>query len=169
MKNRIRNILFETLEYSRKEYLKWKRKNVTLRGIKNLGEHNSVFGSFGKGLYTVPLSNKSMAREYGTVYFLVNARPKHPKVVQSLNVAEIFIQQLIRQYCEDRGREEYDIEFFYSETSIKDEMLRLGYDGLEIKGREMVNYTPDEDNILYFQTEQQLEDYYRDKYDLDEG
>jgi hypothetical protein len=168
MRQRIRNILLETSEYSRKEYLTWKRKNVTLRGIKNLGEHNSGFASYGTGLYTAALSNKSMAKEYGTVYFLVNARPKHPKVVQSVNEAEIFLQQLIKQYCKDRGRERYDTGFFYSETSIKDEMLRLGYDGLEIKGREMVNYTPDEDSILYFQTERQLEDYYRAKCDIDE-
>lgn len=37
-------------------------------------------------------------------------------------------------------------------------MLNLGYDGLVIKGREMVNYTPE--NIKYFRTEYELEQYY---------
>jgi hypothetical protein len=50
-------------------------------------------------------------------------------------------------------------EFFSSKTTIADEMQRLGYDGLVIKGREMVNYTPPT-NVLYFSTEQQLINYY---------
>ncbi|MFW6243375.1 MAG: hypothetical protein ACOC2W_04380, partial [bacterium] len=60
-------------DYSRSDYLRWKRKNVTLRGIKEMGSDNEVYGSFGKGLYTVPLSNRSMARQYGDVYFVLNA------------------------------------------------------------------------------------------------
>jgi len=67
-------------EYNHAKYLKWKRQNVTLRGIKNLGQDNEVYGSFGKGLYTVPLSNKAMAKTYGTLYFVVNAKPQKPKV-----------------------------------------------------------------------------------------
>jgi hypothetical protein len=38
------------------------------------------------------------------------------------------------------------------------EMLNLGYDGLIIKGREMVNYNPI--NIKYFKTENQLLNYF---------
>src|SRR5574343_506581 len=33
-------------------YLKWKRKNVSYRGVKSIGVDNGVYGSFGKGLYT---------------------------------------------------------------------------------------------------------------------
>lgn len=66
-------LLFENND----DYSKWKRKNVTLRGMKVLGVDNGVWGSFGKGLYTVPLGNKSMAKEYGDVYFVVNAVPKN--------------------------------------------------------------------------------------------
>jgi hypothetical protein len=39
------------------------------------------------------------------------------------------------------------------------EMIKLGYDGLIIKGREMVNYKPSED-VRYFEDENQLEMYY---------
>jgi hypothetical protein len=37
-------------------------------------------------------------------------------------------------------------------------MLKLGFDGLIIKGREMVNYLPK--NILYFKTEDEVKSYY---------
>jgi hypothetical protein len=40
-------------------------------------------------------------------------------------------------------------------------MMRLGYDGLVIQGREMVNYDPPED-VLYFETENELIGYYED-------
>ena len=46
-----------------------------------LGKDNDVFGSFGKGLYTVPSSNKAMAKQYGELYYVVNAIPKKPKIV----------------------------------------------------------------------------------------
>jgi hypothetical protein len=38
------------------------------------------------------------------------------------------------------------------------EMLKLGFDGLIIKGREMVHYNPKD--ILYFKTEEELINYY---------
>jgi hypothetical protein len=41
-------------------------------------------------------------------------------------------------------------------------MIKLGYDGLIIKGREMVNYNPDNNKIKYFETENQLYMYYED-------
>lgn len=138
-------------------YSKWKRKNVTLRGIKELGQDNNVYGSFGKGLYTVPLSNRAMVRQYGTVYFLVNAIPKNPKIVYSLNEAEILRQNLVNDFCEKNGKE-YSLSFFEENTSMDVEMLNLGYDGLIIKGREMVNYKPE--NIIYFRTENELMNYY---------
>jgi len=46
-----------------------------------------MYGSFGKGLYTVPLSNKSMAKQYGKVYFVVFAKPLKPKIVSTVNHA----------------------------------------------------------------------------------
>ena len=143
IKNTIREVLNENIE----EYSKWKRKNVTLRGIKELGKHNEVFGSFGKGLYTVPLSNKAMAKQYGDVYFVVNAIPKNPKIVDSLNSAEILRQNLVSKFCKENGKD-YSLTFFETNTSMEIEMQNLGYDGLIIKGREMVNYSPE--NIKYF-------------------
>ncbi len=140
-------------------YTKWKRKNVTIRGIKELGKTNNVYGSYGKGLYTVPLSNVSMARKYGDIYFVVNAIPKNPKIVQYTNDAEIFIYNLIDKFCTKHDKE-YNKNFFEANTSIEKEMLELGYDGLIIKGREMVNYTPS--NIKYFKTENELQNYYND-------
>lgn len=138
-------------------YRKWKRKNITLRGMKQVGIDNGMVTSFGRGLYTVPLSNKKMAKEYGDVFFVLNAIPKNPKVVDSLNAAEIFRQGLVNRFCKkhDKG---YDVRFFNANTTIEDEMKELGYDGLIIKGREMVNYTPDD--IKYFRTERELQDYY---------
>jgi hypothetical protein len=37
-------------------------------------------------------------------------------------------------------------------------MQKLGFDGIIIKGREMVNYKPE--NVLYFSNENQLINYY---------
>ena len=138
-------------------YIKWKKNNVTYRGMKKLGGDNEVFGSFGKGLYTVPLGNKSMAKTYGDLYFVVNAIPKKPKIVCSLNEAEIFRQDIIMAFCK-KNNESYSPSFFESKTSIDKEALKLGFDGLIIKGREIVNYTPK--NIKYFKNEQDLINYY---------
>lgn len=158
MDNIKRIIVEEINDFNRREYLSWKRKNVTLRGVKNLGKDNEVFGSFGKGLYTTPLSNRSMAKQYGKVYFVVNGIPRNPKVVNSLNEAEIFLQRIIAKYCKENGQE-YGLRYFNDNTTIEDEVMKLGYDGLIIKGREMVNYKPE--NILYFENEDQLETYYK--------
>ena len=49
--------------------------------------------------------------------------------------------------------------FFENNTSMDKEMLKMGYDGLIIKGREMVNYKPE--NIKYFKTEKELQLYYQ--------
>ncbi len=138
-------------------YSLWKRRNVTLRGIKSLGSDNEVYGSFGKGLYTVPLGNKSMAKTYGSLYFVVNAVPKHPKVVDSLNNAELLRQKLVNDYCKQNGMD-YNLRYFEKNTSMEAEMLKLGYDGLIIKGREMVNYKPE--NVQYYENENQLYHYY---------
>ena len=138
-------------------YLKWKRVNVTIRGIKNYGSENEVYGSFGKGLYTVPLSNLSMAKQYGVPYFVVNAIPKSPKILDGLNSAEMLRQKLVKLFC-DKNNKNYSMSFFEENTSMEIEMIELGYDGLIIKGREMVNYTPKD--IKYFKNEYELINYY---------
>ena len=148
--------LFET-EFNQSDYLKWKRKNVTYRGIKSLGKDNEVYGSFGKGLYTAPLSNKAMAKQYGDLYFVVNAIPKKPKIANSLNDAELVRQRLTTEFCK-KHNQDYSPSYFEKNTSMDKEMLKSGFDGLVIKGREMVNYTPE--NIMYFKTEQELKEYY---------
>lgn len=76
-----------------RDYLTWKKKNVTIRGMKEQGVDNGVYASFGVGLYSVPLSNKSMAKQYGKPYFVYNAIPKKPKIVATLNTAELWRQQ----------------------------------------------------------------------------
>ena len=136
---------------------KWKKENVTFRGIKQLGNTNEVYGSFGKGLYTAPNSNKAMAKQYGELYYVVNAIPKNPKIVSNLNEAEILRQKLINDFCK-KNNESYSPSFFEKHTSMDKEMLKLGFDGLVIKGREMVNYEPK--NIKYFKTEDELYKYY---------
>ena len=147
-------------EQSRQDYLKWKRKNVTLRGMKERYSENNSGARFGSGLYTAFLSNKRMAKEYGQVYFVLNAIPKNPKVLYDTNLAEIFLQNLINNWCKERGLS-YDTNEFFKHTDIRTEMLKNGYDGLVVKGREIVNYNPP-DNVKYFETERQLEKYYDD-------
>lgn len=140
--------------FNESDYRKWKKDNVTYRGVKEIGKVNNEYGadSLGQGLYSVPRSNISMARQYGKIYFLVNAKPKKPKVFNTLNDWEIWFQyNLLKDYDYNRGK-------FEKDSTIRAEMLKLGYDGVLIKGREMVNYTPE--NVLYFETENQLIQYY---------
>jgi len=145
-------------EYNHSEYLSWKRKNVTIRGVKEAGQENNAGAMLGRGLYTAFLSNKDLAKQYGTVKFVVNAIPKKPKVFNNLNEWEIWeYNTLINNYCK-----EHDLKVskksFYENTTIEDEMQKLGFDGIIIKGREMVNYKPE--NVLYFSNENQLINYY---------
>lgn len=161
--NKIISIINEVInDFNQKEYLKWKRKNVTLRGMQEIGKENNGMASFGQGLYTAALGNREMARKYGKVYFVIGAIPNHPKIVNNWNDAEIFIQQVIMQYGKEKGIDDYfDAKIdFDTKTNVRDEMLKLGYDGLVIRGREMVNYTPDENKIKYFENENQLIQYY---------
>ncbi len=157
LKEYIYKIIKECLNENKENYSLWKRKNVSLRGIKELGKPNEVYGSFGNGLYTVPLSNKQMAKQYGDLYFVVNAIPKKPKIVNTLNEAEILKQKLVNDFCK-KNNVDYSMTYFENNTSMDKEMLNLGYDGLIIKGREMVNYNPI--NIKYFKTENQLLNYF---------
>jgi hypothetical protein len=162
--NKIISIIREEIgNFNRSEYLKWKRRNVTVRGIKELGKENDGMAFFGQGLYTAALGNKEMARKYGKLYYVVGAIPKHPKIVNTWNDAEIFTQQVVAQYGKKKGIDNYfDAKRdFDAKTNVRDEMLKLGYDGLIIRGREMVNYEPDNDNIKYFSNENELIDYYQ--------
>jgi hypothetical protein len=151
-------ILDEDNEFNQKEYLKWKRENVTLRGIQDIDNKvNSGFAKYGVGLYTAHLSNYAMAKEYGKVYFVVGARPKKPKKVRSVNDAENFIYyDVIVPYLQKNNLKK-DTRVFYEHTTLEKEIINLGYDGLEISGREMVNYKPDNENIKYIEyTKDQL-------------
>lgn len=144
-----------------KDYLKWKRNNITLRGVKNAGEENNAGAMLGRGLYTAFLSNKSLAKEYGKVYFVLGAIPKNPKVFNTLNDWEIwFYNTLVYKYSKEKGKEYPDIRDFNANATIEDEMLKLGYDGIVIKGREMVNFKPNEDKINYFSNENELKNYF---------
>jgi len=121
----------------RKEYLAWKRKNVSFRGLSNADEEKNGGGArFGSGLYTAALSNKSMAKYYGTVYYVVNAVPKNPIVFKDANAAEIWIgNTLMPMYL---GKMTFpDSRKFYEMTTLEDAIMKLGYDGLVIQGREM--------------------------------
>lgn len=155
----IRHKLREYVDEDWKRYLKWKRNNVSFRGVSN-GTHNTNGGmaKYGSGLYTAALSNKRMASEYGEVYYVVNAVPKKPKVVNNANDGEIFIQKLVTLFCEKNNVPRSN-RYFTEHTTIEDEMLKLGYDGLLIKGREMVNYTPPED-VRYYRTENEVYRYF---------
>jgi len=156
---KLKNIFEELIdeEYNHKEYLKWKRKNVTIRGVSNESRVNGGSAMLGVGLYTAPLGNRALAKEYGKVYFILNAIPKKPFVVDSLNNWEVWSQNnLFMLHSNDRFPNQRE---FYKNTTIEAEMIKMGYDGVIIKGREMVNYTPP-DNIIYFKTERELQSYY---------
>lgn len=142
------------------DYLRWKRKNVTIRGVReSTDKDNDGAAMLGRGLYTAFLSNKQLARQFGKVYFVLNAIPKHPKVFNTLNDWEIWsFNTMIYNYCIKNGLKPSNQSFF-THTTIEDEMQRLGYDGVIIKGREMVNFTPPND-VMYFETERQLMNYY---------
>lgn len=156
IKSEIKNFLNE----DRRDYLRWKRKNVTLRGLKQENEtENGGMAMLGQGLYTAYLGNREMARQYGKVYFVLNAIPKKPIVFNTLNDWEIWsYNTLITNWCKQNGFEPSS-RTFYEHTNLRDEIMKLGYDGVAIKGREMVNYTPP-DNVIYFENEYQLENYY---------
>lgn len=158
--NEVINILSEN-GFNRSKYLNWKRKNVTLRGINEIGSENGGMAAIGRGLYTASLSNRHLAKQYGDVYFVLNAIPKHPKVFNTLNDWEIwFYNNLVMQYSREQGKEFPDLRDFYNKTTIEGEMNKLGFDGVIIKGREIVYYTPDMDKVQYFSNERQLENYY---------
>lgn len=162
-------MITEFIQYneSRSEYLSWKRKNVTIRGVKDIGSENNAGAMLGRGLYTAALSNKELAKQYGKVYFVLNAIPKNPKIFDRLNEWEIWeYNVLVSNYCKDKNVKPSK-NYFYNNTTIEDEMLKNGYDGIIIKGREIVNYNPK--NILYFSDEFQLENYYNYNIRKNEG
>jgi hypothetical protein len=135
-------------------YKKWKRLNVAIRGVKfGVGQENNAGAMLGSGLYLAALSNKSLARQYGKVYFVVNGKPKNPKIFNDLNSCEIWLyNKIIHPYGGQR--------IFNQKSSIEKELLDLGYDGILINGREMVNFSPPND-VLYFETEDELKTYYK--------
>ena len=144
-------------DFNKNEYNSWKRKNVTLRGIKEFGKENNVHGMLGKGLYTAFLSNSKMAKSYGEIYFVVNAIPKNPLIFKTLNVWEIWFQNLV--YKTYKNGDFPDEREFRKNTTIESEIQKLGYDGVIISGREMVNYKPKD--ILYFKSELTLIEYFK--------
>lgn len=157
-KERNKIILKESQSNHYDTFQQWKRNNVTLRGMKKVGEPNEVSGYLGKGLYTAPLSNRAMAKQYDDVHFVVNAIPDKPKVVNDLNQAELFIQNLVAEFCKYHNKD-FDRRFFNENTTIESEVIKAGYNGLIIKGREMVHYTPPDD-VKYFKTEYELKTYF---------
>lgn len=145
--------------FDQKAYLKWKRQNVTIRGMKEIGQMNGGMAVLGSGLYTAPLSNKSLTKCYGTTHFVLNAIPKNPKTFNTLNDWEIwFYNTLVFNYSKALGKTFPDKRDFNAKTTIETEIQKMGYDGVLIKGREMVCYKPE--NVMYFSNERQLQDYY---------
>lgn len=155
--NIIKVIRQEIREVLDSGYKSWKRKNVTLRGMSDVGQENSGGARFGSGLYTAFLGNRAMAKEYGKVYFVVGAIPNNPKIFNDTNQAEIWIHYNLYRF-EDENQPN-PRRFHQEGKTLEGEMLKLGYDGLVIRGREMVNYSPSDD-IMYFSNENQLIDYY---------
>lgn len=125
------------------DFNKWWRRHVSYRGMN--GESGSRGAALGEGLYSAALSNKSMAKEYGEVFFAVNARPIKPVKFNTLNRWEIWIQ----------GRQQIEK---YKGVSIRQIVIAEGYDGVEITGREYCCYNPE--NVRYFKTKEHVKHYY---------
>ena len=53
-----------------------------------------------------------------------------------------------------------DSRKFYEMTTLEDAIMKLGYDGLVIQGREMVNYNPPKD-VRYYKDESQVVSYWQ--------
>lgn len=161
-----------TEELEKLSYSNWKRKNVTYRGIKNSegalddSEGNSGVAMLGVGLYST--KDKKMARGYGKMYALVGAIPQNPKTFNSINEWEIwYYNVLVTNYYENNLKElgytRVDPRDFSKYTTIEAELQKMGYDGIIIKGREMVHYNPT--GVRYFENERQLEQYYDNNLD----
>ncbi len=147
-------------EFNRAEYLKWKRKNVSYRGMNDTTQENGGSAVLGNGLYTAALSNKSMAKSYGELYYVVNGIPKKPKVFNNLNEWEVWFQNnLVMKFSKGKFPDKRE---FFAVTTIENEMMNLGYDGVIIKGREYVAYKPE--NVKYYRNEDQLIDAYERMY-----
>lgn len=138
------------------DYKAWKRKNVTIRGVAEMGSENGGGAMLGDGLYTAFLSNKELAKQYGTVNFVINAIPKKPLTFNTLNDWEIWVQRNL--FPKDDSGHPSLRNFFAQGKTYASEIQKLGYDGVIIKGREMVNYAPGD--VLYFQNERQLYNYW---------
>ncbi len=137
-------------------FKQWQKEHLVYRGADEVldGEGDGG-GMLGRGLYTVPPSNKAAAKQYGQVRLVVNARPKNPKVFRDLNEWQIWAQNNL--YPKDaKGRP--DKREFNRTSTIEAAMQKLGFDGIEIKGREIVNFAPG--NEMYFATEDQARQYY---------
>jgi hypothetical protein len=52
-----------------------------------------------------------------------------------------------------------DYRDFHEKTTIEDSMIKLGYDGIIVRGREMVNFAPPP-NVEYFADESQVISYW---------
>ena len=63
------------------------------------------------------------------------------------------------EFSKKEGKDYPDKRDFNKYTTIEKEMMNLGYDGIIIKGREYVNFSPPE-NVNYFKTEEELINYY---------
>lgn len=158
-KDNTTNIAEEVIrENTDANYRKWKRNNVTYRGISDdaVDGVNGGMAMLGQGLYSVPASNKAMAKKYGKLVLLVGAIPKNAKIFNTLNDWEIWFQNnVIYPISKSKGKDYLDSR---DVNSISKEMMKLGYDGIIIKGREMVNYKPED--VKYYYNERQLEQHY---------
>jgi hypothetical protein len=105
---KIRHYIRQVLEESMDDFKKWKRNNVTYRGMKEIGQENNAGAMLGDGLYTAPLSNKSLAKQYGSVRYVVNGRPKNPIVFKSLNLWEIWLQNLMYKTLGYKKRHDFE-------------------------------------------------------------
>lgn len=139
-------------EESDPSFKTWMKNNVSVRGMNGFGKDDgSGMAVLGRGLYTAPLTNKSMARVYGNLHYVVGAVPKKPMTFRNMNDWEVWLGNKLIPRTMRKS------EWFKSNT-IEGAIQKLGYDGVVIKGREMVHYNPK--NVMYFGSTEELERWY---------
>lgn len=77
-------------EFNNAHYLKWKRDNVTLRGIADIyADDNDAGAVLGRGLYSTPLSNRAIQNTWKGL-FSSKCKTKNPKIFNTINDWEIW-------------------------------------------------------------------------------
>lgn len=146
-------------DFNKNAYSTWKRRNITYRGMINEPYENPENGGgamLGRGLYTT--KDKSMARKYGTLWYVLGGIPSKPLKVDTLNAWEVWTYRNLYEPVADENDQVGIKNFNKLGLTFEGEIMKLGYDGIIIKGREMVHFNPSD--VRYFRNERDAQEYF---------